>query len=298
MSLAMKKTFLKRTRFPTLRNIGIAVEHFPRYVNLKRNPHRVDVVLLGFTVKGRGTHVMGEEAYEEMPGTVGITHYGQEHDIVTEREGIEIFNVYLDLRNHPLPPFPTALRDVLAAILPLHPGLCHRLNRRVHLRLENPAQTVHLLERILHEQQLHDEASEEAMRSTLGIFLVDLCRSAVRHGLVAPFGIDENPGSWMERLRLDLDTNYREAHALGPLSRKMRMHPSYLCRAFKRHTGRTIMEYLNIRRIQAAMIRLRTTHDKIIQIALECGFNDLAYFNRRFKELAGKTPTQYRAESK
>ena len=76
------------------------------------------------------------------------------------------------------------------------------------------------------------------------------------------------------------------------------MHPSYLCRAFKHYTGRTIMDYLNLRRIQSAMIQLRSTQDKIIQIALECGFNDLAYFNRRFRAVTSMTPTEYRSRNR
>jgi len=57
------------------------------------------------------------------------------------------------------------------------------------------------------------------------------------------------------------------------------------------------MEYLNMRRIQAAMIQLRSTRDKVVHVALECGFNDLAYFNRRFRAVTSMTPTEYRAGS-
>lgn len=288
----------KVPHFPTLKRVGIAVEYFPNYINAKRRPHTVDVVLLSFTVRGRGTHFMGEEEYQEDAGSIGITHYGQEHDILTEKEGIAIFNIYLDLRNHPLPPFPAALRDVLAAILPLHPHLCHRLNRRVHLRLENPQQTAHLLEKILHEQQIQDEVSDEVIRSALGIFLVELCRSALEHGLVNPATGQEQAPAWLERIRMELDTHYREPHDLKELAHKARVNPSYLCRAFKRYTGKTIIDYLNMRRVQAAMIQLRSTRDKIVRIALECGFNDLAYFNRRFRAVTSMTPTEYRAASR
>ena len=280
-------------RFPTLKRVGIAVEYFPHYMNAKRRPHTLDVVLLSFTVKGRGTHMMGTEEFREDAGSIGITHYGQEHDILTEKDGIEIFNIYLDLRNHALPPFPAALRDVLATILPLHPQLCHHLNRRIHLRLENPRQTAHLLEKIIHEQQVCDDASDEVIRSALGIFLVELCRSALKHGLLTAVE-QEKPPAWLERVRLELDNHYREPQCLEQLARKARINPSYLCRSFKRYTGKTIMEYLNMRRIQAAMIQLRSTRDKVVHIALECGFNDLAYFNRRFRAVTSMTPTEYR----
>lgn len=270
------------------------MQYFPHYVNKEPRPHRVDVVLLSLTVGGRGRHIMDEEEYWEAPGSLGITHYGQMHDIVTEDEGIAIFNVYIDLRNHPLPVLPKALRDVLAGILPLHPHLCHRRNRHVHLRLEDEREAVHLLKRILYEQSLNDGASDEVIRTLLGLFLVELCRAALRHGFVMPSGPKENSIAWLERLRQDLDARYREPLTLPDLARNTGIHPSYLCRAFKRYTGTTLMEYLNMRRVQAAMIHIRSTHDKIVHIALESGFNDLAYFNRKFKAITGFTPTQYR----
>lgn len=293
------KTISVADGFPSLKRVGVAVEYYPKFVSDPIGSlHTVDVVLLGFTIRGRGKHLMGNEEYEEIPGSVGITHYGQVHDIVTDNEGIEQFNVFLDLRNHTLPILPAALRDVLAIILPLHPDLCHRLNRRVHLRLNNELQIAHLLERMLYEQNLQDEASDEMMRALLGILLVELCRSALQHGLVSASSAKGKSNEWVERLRQDLDTHYREPQTLPELARRYGMHPGSLCRVFKQYTGVTLMDYINMRRIQAAMVNLRSTQDKIIKIALECGFNDLAYFNRKFRAITGKTPTQYRAEVK
>jgi AraC-like DNA-binding protein len=55
-----------------------------------------------------------------------------------------------------------------------------------------------------------------------------------------------------------------------------------------------VIAYLVERRTQAAMWALREEDKKIIAIALACGFNDLAYFNRAFRRIAGTTPTGYR----
>jgi AraC-like DNA-binding protein len=69
---------------------------------------------------------------------------------------------------------------------------------------------------------------------------------------------------------------------------------AYLCRLFKAYTGKTVIRYLVERRIQAAIWKLREGNEKIISIALGCGFNDLAYFNRAFKRIVGTTPSAYR----
>ena len=69
---------------------------------------------------------------------------------------------------------------------------------------------------------------------------------------------------------------------------------AYLCREFKDYTGKTVVAYLVERRIQAAIWKLREDNEKILSIALGCGFNDLAYFNRVFKKITAMTPSQYR----
>jgi AraC-like DNA-binding protein len=55
-----------------------------------------------------------------------------------------------------------------------------------------------------------------------------------------------------------------------------------------------VVGYLLQRRLQEAMLRLRGSDDKVLAIALDCGFRDLSYFNRQFKSRVGMTPTQYR----
>ena len=43
-----------------------------------------------------------------------------------------------------------------------------------------------------------------------------------------------------------------------------------------------------------ACARLAETDDKISDIALDCGFNNLSGFNRQFQQIAGMPPKDYR----
>lgn len=53
-------------------------------------------------------------------------------------------------------------------------------------------------------------------------------------------------------------------------------------------------QYLNDLRLTTAAIRLYQTHDSITAIAFQCGFNNSAYFSKRFKEKYHLSPNQYR----
>jgi AraC-like DNA-binding protein len=288
-------TFQLRDRVPTLKKFGFAVEYFPRYVNRTPRQHSVNVVLLSVIVRGRGWHHLGDEVQRETGGSVAVTHYGQQHDIVTDARGMDIYNVYLDLRHHPLPTLPESLRPTLSAILPVDPRLQHHLNRRVWIKIDRPESFAGTLARI--EQELKSDApgAREIAQHSFQIFLIDVCRSAQRHG----FEPATRPGlhfpAWAENIRRELDRDFAAHHTLGGLARRAGVSVAYLCRVFRAYTGRTVTAYVVERRIEAAMWKLRGEGDeKIISIALGCGFNDLAYFNRTFKRITRLTPSQYR----
>lgn len=71
------------------------------------------------------------------------------------------------------------------------------------------------------------------------------------------------------------------------------MSPSAFCRYFKQHTRKTYLDFLNEYRIDQAC-KLLTNRDKpVSQVCYDAGFNNLSNFNRKFKEVTGKTPKGY-----
>ena len=59
-------------------------------------------------------------------------------------------------------------------------------------------------------------------------------------------------------------------------------------------TGKTLIGYLTERRLQAALVLLRSTDDKVLSIALDCGFESLGHFYRLFQSQFAMTPRAYR----
>ena len=290
-SLMLRKT---QDMHPSLRSLGIAVEYFPRYVNLTPSLHSLDVVLLSFIVRGRGRHIIEDESFAETGASLAVTHYGQQHSILTDRRGMDIINVYLDLQNHPLPTLPRALRSILPLLLPLHPRFQHRLNRIVRLEFADPKPPADLLFAIARELERREIGYEEAVMIQFKLFLMLCCRHALKNGFVVNPPVAGHPQPRLEELRQFLDHSFAEPHTLASLANRVGFRRTSLCRAFKVYTGKRVFDYLIERRIQAAMVSLRSSDEKILTIALNTGFNDLAYFNRKFKQLVGITPSQHR----
>lgn len=70
----------------------------------------------------------------------------------------------------------------------------------------------------------------------------------------------------------------------------------HFCRTFKQATGVCFTEYIARERVKKICEALVHSNQPISHIALDCGFQSLAQFNRTFKRVAGITPTEYRAE--
>ena len=91
-----------------------------------------------------------------------------------------------------------------------------------------------------------------------------------------------------------LNKNYMDDMTLDTLAAYAGFSRYTLSRMFRQHTGMTFTQYLSQRRVEMAMELLSATRMPVTQVALQCGFNSIATFNRVFREIKGCTPTQYR----
>lgn len=91
-----------------------------------------------------------------------------------------------------------------------------------------------------------------------------------------------------------LDEHYHEQISLEELGEIMNLNPSYFCRLFQKAANTSVMQYLNFVRVCKAERMLRKSGKSISQIAIDCGFSSVAYFNRVFRKYRNCTPSFYR----
>jgi AraC-like DNA-binding protein len=89
------------------------------------------------------------------------------------------------------------------------------------------------------------------------------------------------------------------AHAVSvaDCARQLGMGESRFSRLFRRATGNTFVDFVNRVRINRACQLLMDSDRYITHICYEVGFNNVANFNRRFLEIKGMTPREFRRQA-
>ncbi|KKO54586.1 AraC family transcriptional regulator [Paenibacillus sp. DMB20] len=98
----------------------------------------------------------------------------------------------------------------------------------------------------------------------------------------------------MQKILSYIEENYCTEMTLESISRHFGMDPHHFSRTFKSTLGISFKTYLNTVRISLAEIKLESTEASITDIALECGFTSIRTFNRVYKSLKGRTPSELR----
>lgn len=92
--------------------------------------------------------------------------------------------------------------------------------------------------------------------------------------------------------------HYAQNITLKDLAKLYFINEKYLGRLFHANTGRSFHQYLNQIRLEHAVSLLENTTMSILNIALECGYSNITYFNRIFYKNFHLSPSQYRTEKK
>jgi len=84
--------------------------------------------------------------------------------------------------------------------------------------------------------------------------------------------------------------NFTEEITLETLSQKLSINKYYLSHIFKEITGNTIITHLNYVRCKNAKSMLLTGNYNVAECAFSCGYNNLSYFSKTYKQIFGNSP--------
>ena len=109
------------------------------------------------------------------------------------------------------------------------------------------------------------------------------------------YGVRRQQSLGFGRLYEYLWENYSERITVAQAASMLGMNQFRFMKFFKKATGMTFVTYLTHLRLSCAHRLLVETHRSIADIAAAVGFADQSYFDRRFRQVYGRTPREVRA---
>lgn len=128
--------------------------------------------------------------------------------------------------------------------------------------------------------------------------LYDLANSRNQR-LLSTYTVDYDVFDDYDKMKLVYEyvqKNFAEKISLEDVSSVANMTSISFNRFIKKRTGKTFVNYINDIRIGYAARWLMEKDISISEIAFKSGFNNIANFNRSFKAIKKRTPSQYRED--
>ena len=133
------------------------------------------------------------------------------------------------------------------------------------------------------EQMTSEKAIYELMQNMFRTYCV-LVKKHSTKGFSAP----------VQKTITYIDSDIGANISTSMLANMQKVSASYLSSIFKKETGKSITEYINLKRVEMAKDLLKKTNLQVQTIAQHCGIMDMNYFSKVFKKYTGKTPKEYR----
>ena len=93
-----------------------------------------------------------------------------------------------------------------------------------------------------------------------------------------------------------IEEHYTEKLNMEQVARECNINYYHFSRLFQQYTHQSFRDYLLHFRINKARKMLLQTNDSVTSIAIECGFETISYFIKKFQQITGFTPKRFRKE--
>ena len=239
--------------------------------------------------QGKAVYTTGDKEYIISTGDVLVFASNEMHCITDVTDGeLKMINLHFE---------PRYLWSGSSEILSeKHINFCfsHNPNFENCIKKENAGNLAKLLTSIKGEFESKKEEYPLMIKTYLDMILVELIRN---------FGYTEESLS-LSRSHLKsirkavtyIDKHISEELTLEQIADVANLSPNYFSSLFKKVSNITLWQYIASKRIDMAINLLLSegSTDNMLDVAVKCGFNNTANFNKTFKKITGMTPSEYR----
>lgn len=253
--------------------------------------HYHDCLELNIVEEGSGYYIINGKKYDISKGDIFVINNKEPHMAVHNQDfrlGVIVFDMNLLWTNK-------GIRSSLTPFFSRKEEFSHKISAENKYYQEMAS----IFEKLYNEYNEKENGWQTAVESLLMYLLTLLYRCYDE--MEELDDTSDNFQKMYARISVVLEylaDNFKEEITLDELAKEVSLSRHYLCKCFKKVTGKTIFEYIEQMRIQYSCYLLKTSDSGIMEIALCSGFNSVNYYNRVFKKTMGKTPKQYRNENR
>jgi len=164
----------------------------------------------------------------------------------------------------------------------------HALDVPQHAHVARPEQMTSLFRRLLHEQELLGER-QIPMSLMLMLILWEVTNSRAVGGAHS-----DSFSALAAKADALIRASFQQPISASTIAAQIGCNPDYLGRAFRSVFNHTLTEAIHKARIRHATALLSEGLTTIDAVAALCGFDDVGYFRRVFKQSTGMAPRDYR----
>jgi AraC-like DNA-binding protein len=250
-------------------------------------PHWHAQVEVNYVLRGAMRYEMQGHRISLEEGSLALFWGGLPHQVIDTSSDPEFIAIHLPLVYFFRLRLPPAIQHRVihgATLLSLAPdkGDFYAFNRwSEYMRSGDPARTEHAIEELL----LRIE------RVPLESFsLIDPTSSRMEK----PAQSDPAPFSRVRQICDFINDNFRQDIDSSDIAVSADIHPKYAMSIFRKSTGMTLNEYLTLMRLSFAQAMLIKDGGNVLNVAMESGFRSLSAFNKSFRKISGRSPSDFR----
>ncbi|MDO4820178.1 MAG: AraC family transcriptional regulator [Prevotella sp.] len=245
--------------------------------------HRRNSWELSYVVKGRGERIIGGETTNFEEGDFVLVAPNMDHGwffnpSFTDEEGnIESITLM----------WTTELMIQLSAIFPDWKDVVVRFQSQKQSLQFDSSQNEKLIKALYALVREKDGNPGSRLMEVIVMVANSLHSNAERIGNVQLTQAE----SRLQEITVYTCCNYARQITVDEIAKHVGMNRSAFCTFFRKQTGKTYINFLNEYRLKVAHHLLTNTNNSISAVCWQCGFNDLAYFDKLFKKAFNTAPS-------
>lgn len=245
--------------------------------------HRRNSCELSYVVKGRGERIIGGETTNFEEGDFVLVAPNMDHGwffnpSFTDEEGnIESITLM----------WTTELMIQLSAIFPDWKDVVVRFQSQKQSLQFDSSQNEALIKALYALVREKDGNASSRLMEVIVMVANSLHSNVERIGSMQLTQAE----SRLQEITVYTCCNYARQITIDEIAKHVGMNRSAFCTFFRKQTGKTYINFLNEYRLKVAYHLLINTNNSISAVCWQCGFNDLAYFDKLFKKAFNTAPS-------